>query len=108
MRSAVRLLLLLVVLLGSRRLALAKTDEDKFQARVGRSAPTDIDITLPVICVCKDGSSHNNQAGQLLQFPQSAGAVGFEFVHVTCAVLEFGNGAHFAQTFCETWDLLPK
>lgn len=42
------------------------SDLSKFESRVGKSAPFDVDVTPPVVCVCKDGGAFQNKAGRLL------------------------------------------
>ena len=99
--------LLVVVLVGLPGLALASTDLEKFEGRVGKSAPSIGDVTPPVVCVCKDGSGNQNRAGQLIQVREPDS--GHFFVHVVCYVEQFDSAGSFTLAFaCPTWELLPK
>ncbi len=86
---------------------LAATDLEKFQNTVGKSAPSGGDVTPPVVCVCKDGGSLQNFAGQLIQFTQGFHEEG-QGVTVYCAIPFFKKGTVSASAECDSWELLPK
>jgi hypothetical protein len=84
-------------------------DLDQFWSKVKKSAPDDVDLTPPVVCVCKDGSAErNNRAGQL--YSNLTGPIGSRSVVVSCLIPLFNgtSGSLYAVDFCVTWDLVPK
>lgn len=91
------------------RQAQSGTELDAFESRVGKSAAKSFD-TRKVLCVCKDGSQHNNSVGYLRQFHEPSGPGGQIEVTLTCEVVVFveSTGEHVAQTTCSPWELLPK
>ena len=100
-------IVLVTILLWSPEMVLAATDQEKFQNRVGKSAPELQDVTPPVVCVCKDGSEQNNHAGQLQQSVVSAGG-GRHAVAVICLILRFEAEQLVGTGSCSVWELLPK
>ncbi len=101
-------LMVLTALLWSPVSVLGNSDLEKFENTVGKSAPSGGDVTPPVVCVCKDGSSRQNFAGQLIQFTQGLDEEDVQGVNVYCAILLFKKGTVFAFHECDTWELLPK
>ena len=85
------------------------TDLSGFEKRVGKSAVKSLDAPR-VLCVCKDGTSHNNSVGYLRQFHENSGPGGQIEVTVTCEVVVFveSTGEFSGQTTCDPWELLPK
>jgi hypothetical protein len=97
-----------IVLLLPAVVIAATTDEAKFQARVGKSAPQNPGLAPAVLCVCTDGSPAHNLAGSLASY--SASYLAYEAVGVACYVPFFYPGTELSASVyaCNSWILLPK
>ena len=67
MRAALLSVVALVAVVGFVGSA-ASSDLSKFESRVGKSAPFEIDVTPPVVCLCREEGALQNHAGQLPSF----------------------------------------
>jgi hypothetical protein len=85
------------------------TELDQFRNKVEKLAPTGLDLTPPVVCVCKDGGEHHNRTGQLANALE--GIVGsLASIKVRCRIHIFdtSTGDFHSGDTCETWELLRK
>jgi hypothetical protein len=107
MRIALVSVLVLAAMVGFPMVSAA-TEFSQFEGRVGKSAPKGLDVTPPVVCICKGSGGLHNHAGKLSQTLTIAGSS--QFVNVFCEVLGFStsNGEANNSVACLEWELLPK
>ena len=86
----------------------ANTDLSRFEAKVAKSASADIDVTPPVVCVCKETGRYN-EAGYLRQYREPAGPGGQVKILIHCRIFNFESTGEFSgEEVCGQWEVLPK
>jgi hypothetical protein len=97
--------LILIAVIVSAVPALARTDKENFQKRVGKSAALDAGFPAKpkATCVCQD-ASNTGFAGVLRQFPSNPK------VPVDCLIPSFDSttGEQTGFVSCFTYVVLPK